>query len=185
MNFKYDVSVDAGPAETSYTDKSIVLTPGKVEQLSITFPAGCMGLVGLRILRGLFQVWPLTSTDWYIADDFTIVIPCSQIIKDGADRFRIEVYNEDTKYPHTLHVDFSIILPDTISERILELLNERLPAGIENLIAAGFGIQGDVGETIEIMRDELIPILQASLQAQQKLLERDYSDMSMKELLNF
>jgi len=185
MNFKYDVETKTGVATaTAPQSTPIVLTPGIVEQVAITFPAGCAGLVGLRVLRGLFQVWPLTSGEWYISDNFTIVQPDSHKVEEGADRFRVETYNTDTKYDHTLHVRFSIALPETLTAQMVALLEERLPVDLPDLVSAVTEIRGHSGQSVEIMRDELIPILQGSLKAQQKLLAQSYDKMTLKEILN-
>ncbi len=109
MLYKFEVEIPSGTTEVAPKETTVNLVSGIVDQVMIEFPAGCAGLVGARILQGLFQLWPLTSGEWFVTDNFTIVFPEHQVLKPGEERLRIETYNTDDTYDHTLSFRFSVV----------------------------------------------------------------------------
>lgn len=122
MLYKYDVCVAGGLPhpwpKLAPLELKANLASGVVSQVMIEFPAGCAGLVGCRISRGLFQLWPLTAHEWFISDDFTVDFKEELVLDEGPCILRIEAYNEDDTYDHTLKVSFSIVedKPDPIQQ---------------------------------------------------------------------
>lgn len=109
MLYKYEVEIPSGTTEAAPSETTVNLVSGVVDQVMIEFPAGCAGLVGTRILQGLFQVWPLTSGEWFVTDNFTIVFPEHFVLEPGQVLLRIETYNIDDTYDHTLSFRFSVV----------------------------------------------------------------------------
>lgn len=127
----YNVALKIPAATTRETPIREIarLTSGEIDQVSISFPAGCHGLVGVRVLHREFQLWPLTPGAWFITDDFTIRFPGRFELDDEPFELNVEGYNDDTKHPHTIAFRFSLvsgaILPEAIAWRRI-MANTRL-----------------------------------------------------------
>ena len=108
MFYRFGVTAPANTPKGAPVERLVRLTAGIVERVEITFPAGCVGLVGVRILRGGHQVWPTSPGEWFVSDDYTIAFSEQYPILDEPLELRIQAYNEDTVYPHTPVVRLSV-----------------------------------------------------------------------------
>lgn len=74
-----------------------------VEQVMLTFPPGCAGLVGVRVEYATNPVYPITAGTYFTLDDYQLIIPVTN--QQQAGQWRISAYNHDT-YPHTVTAYF-------------------------------------------------------------------------------
>jgi len=126
MIYKVAVTVPKGTSKSDPLREEIRLTAGVIDRVEIEFPAGCAGLVGTRILHSEFQLWPLTSGEWFVTDDFTISFQEHQQFDDDPLYLTIETYNEDTAYDHTLSFRFSVSPPhEDPLKQIAEIISAR------------------------------------------------------------
>lgn len=90
------------------TTRTVGLPAGIVAFVGVQFPTGCGGLVHARILRGAHQVWP-TDLDEDIASDGR-VIPFTERypLLEAPHELRLEVWNEDDTYQHTVTFFFQV-----------------------------------------------------------------------------
>ena len=145
MQYKFAIETPSGTERTSPKETKINLVSGIVDQVMIEFPAGCAGLVGVRVLQGLFQLWPLTSGEWFVTDNFTVVFPEHFELPQPANQLRVETYNEDDTYDHTIDIAFTIsaIAPDPlrqVAEIMAKREREAPPVTADQVIPIGLAV---------------------------------------------
>jgi len=121
MYFARSITVPAQTAKSSPLRTVMSVGPGWVDEIKVLFPFGCAGLVGVRVLRFEFTIFPLDPDQWIIGDNVLIA---------GRPEFRmmsepweliVEAYNEDDSYSHTVEVHVQVVehsLPHLIDELI-------------------------------------------------------------------
>lgn len=85
------------------------LVLGDLVKVSIYFPWGCAGYVGIRILHYEHQLYPTNLDEWFIGNEIQIEFECAYPIREGRNQFYVESYNEDDFYPHTPIVSFDVM----------------------------------------------------------------------------
>jgi len=172
MFYRFGVTVPKNTPKESPVEQMVRLTAGVVEKVEITFPAGCAGLVGLRILRGGHQVWPTSPGEWFVSDDYTISFPEHYEILDEPLELRIQAYNEDTSYDHTPVVRFAVKAVEFdllafIAQQVWELNQKPPPISrteVRKIIEAIGTIDGNLyglrQADIQMLADYLHAILQ-------------------------
>jgi len=86
---------------------------GEVVALWLTFPPGCAGLVGVRILWGTAQIWPTNQEQWFVADGITFNFPENFEVARPRYNFVFEGYNLDCLYPHTIYFRMVVLKQKT------------------------------------------------------------------------
>jgi len=82
---------------------------GTLKKVSVYFPWGCAGLVGIRIRHYEHQLYPTNLDDWYTGNEIFIEFECEYEIAEGHNEFKVEAYNEDDFYDHTPLVGFNVL----------------------------------------------------------------------------
>ncbi len=155
MLYSFTVTVPAETPRSEPIEQKVALTAGVVDQLMVHFPAGCAGLVGLRVLRGSFQIWPLVTDEWFVSDDHTIIFPDNLPLTPGTDVLSIEAYNEDTVNDHALTVSFSVNIP---TEDMMWLVVEKLDQLLAKDISLPAKQLRELLQTMGEIRGELFTI---------------------------
>jgi hypothetical protein len=109
MQFTYPVEVDPNTEESSPTRVQTKLCVGVLQKVSVYFPWGCAGLVGIRILHYEHQLCPTNPDEWYIGNEIFIEFESEYLILEGWNDFKVEGYNEDDFYTHTPIVSFNVL----------------------------------------------------------------------------
>jgi len=112
--YRFSIETPANTPKDSPKQLDVKLTKGIIHQLDVVFPDGCVGLVGVRILDGLFQVWPTNPMEWFCSNDESISFEESYELKHEPFTLRIEVYNEDDTLPHAPIVRLGILSRDEL-----------------------------------------------------------------------
>lgn len=96
----------------TYKDSEAVkvcrLTRGIVREISLTFPRGCAGLVGVRIFRATRQVIPQNPVEWIVTDGETVTAKVDVDLSQEPYELELWAYNEDEVYNHTIRARFEI-----------------------------------------------------------------------------
>lgn len=160
MEFRLPVVLASGAyTPSSPLEEAIVLSQGMVTDVAVHFPAGCAGTVGLRVLRGLNQVWPTSPGQWFISDDFTIVFPTRYLLFEKPYAFTVEAYNTG-EWSHTVSVTFTVAGLVSPEEAVLALLEERLAPEPEEAVKAVY-VLGETGGQIKgLMEGRFLPLLE-------------------------
>lgn len=109
MQFSYPVEVEPNTAKSDPERLQIKLSVGILQKVSIYFPWGCAGLVGVRILHYEHQLYPTNLDEWRTGDNVFIPFESEYLILEGAGEFKIEVYNLDDYYTHIPIVGFNVL----------------------------------------------------------------------------
>lgn len=117
----------AGKTEATSTKTSFKVNKGVISDVWITFPAGCAGLVKLRIYHEGHPFLPVNRDNYLRGDNYTFQFPVMFEITEEPMILTVEAWNEDATYDHTVDVLFlilpkSLVLPVGATEGILESL---------------------------------------------------------------
>ena len=162
MLYKFAVTTPINTTAIAPQETKVNLASGIVSQVMIEFPAGCVGLVGCRISRGLFQLWPLTGGEWFVTDDFTIDFKEHYVLDEGPCILRIETYNTDTQFEHTLKIAFAIIEEKPDPAKQMKEIAERVAVALENPPPP---LPSTVDQTLDDIRNLLYAIYTNSIPA--------------------
>ena len=108
MFFAWDITVPANTAESSPKEQILKLTKGIITKVDIFFPAGCHGLVKVRILRNEFQLIPLSKGEWVTGDDAAIPTEGYYEFETIPSKLKFIAHSAGTTYPHTITVRVEI-----------------------------------------------------------------------------
>ncbi len=104
MDYVFELTVQPNTTKLSPASLSHKTPSGIVTQVRILFPSGCAGLVGIRIREREYQVWPTNTENWYRGDNTHIVFGESYEIDGDFTEIKIEGYNDDDFFAHTVIV---------------------------------------------------------------------------------
>lgn len=182
MIYQKSVTIASGKTKASPEVSYFQLTQGILTKIDIGFPAGCLGLVGLRVFRGGHQLFPMVQDEWFVTDDYTISFPIEQEVEAKPLLLRIEGFNVDDTYGHTITLRLSIDRPTDINRDLLEVVSARLPERTEEYLQ-GIGAILDVNEEVRgLLEEGVIPSIDGVLQLMKEEKERDLSRMSIDDL---
>jgi hypothetical protein len=171
MLYKEEITTPINTARTSPMRTELELAVGVVSRVSLSFPAGCAGLVGLRVLDGLLQLWPLTPGEWFITDNFTIDFPENRFLTSGAKTLTIESFNEDTHYEHSVSVQVHVaepsVDPTAQVRQILEALESAAADSNQVVLPALTLAMTDIAELLYLIHVQDLPAIAQLLQARQ------------------
>ncbi len=80
------------------------IAQGIIESIDIEFPAGCCGLVGIRVINEDWQLVPWNTDQWLSSDDGTFTLPLNYSVDQPPYRLVIYAYNLDDVYSHTIRI---------------------------------------------------------------------------------
>ena len=127
MLFSKQITVSASTTEVDATSVYIKIRKGVLSRVWITFPAGCAGLVKMRVLHGGHPFIPVNQDNYLRGDNYTFELPIMYEITDHPTILTVKIWNDDDTYDHTVDVlflvlDKSLVLPVGSTEGILESL---------------------------------------------------------------
>lgn len=101
----YDVTVPSGTVQAAPLVTALPFTEGRVQALHVTFPDGCVGLVGAQVSYGGRQVIPANEGTFLRANGRTIAYPLQGY--PTGDRWQLVAYNTDV-YGHSLIIEIEV-----------------------------------------------------------------------------
>jgi hypothetical protein len=104
MFYEYNIEIPKNTPIGSDVIEILRLTRGTITRIDLLFPAGCAGLVGVRLFRAGYQVMP-NNFKGYIETDNEMVSTTSPIDL-SVNPFELEFYgyNQDDTWNHTIRV---------------------------------------------------------------------------------
>ena len=91
------------PAKTQ-NEETIEIEGYALTNVSILFPPGCLGLVGVTVNYGIKQIAPFNEGEQLRGNGETIQFGEFWILPEERTKLTIVVNNEDDTYPHTIYV---------------------------------------------------------------------------------
>jgi hypothetical protein len=121
MLYSQDITVPADTAIADYTSTTMKLTKGVVTRVVVFFPWGCAGLCGVQIIRGTWQVFPLSRGEWLVGNDRPIDFHTEIALTTEPYELIVRAYNLDDTYDHTPIVSIGMV-KDTMEGSFLNIL---------------------------------------------------------------
>ena len=127
MLYSKQITLTAGKTEATATRTAFKVNKGVISNVWITFPAGCAGLVKLRIYHEGHPFLPVNQDNYLRGDNYTFQFPVMFEIIEEPMLLTVEAWNEDATYAHTVDIMFlilpkALVLPVGATEGILESL---------------------------------------------------------------
>ena len=127
MLYSKQITIAASTTQANASKSYFKVNKGVISNMWITFPAGCAGLVKLRIYYEGHPFIPVNQDNYLRGDNITFQFPVMFEITEEPMRLTVEAWNEDATYSHTIDVMFlilpkNVVLPVGATEGILESL---------------------------------------------------------------
>lgn len=103
------ITIPANTTQAAAVYSRFMVNQGVIYRAWVTFPAGCAGLVKLRIYFGGHPFLPVESDAYISGDNFVFEYPIMFEIKEPPEQITIQAWNDDDTYPHAVDVQFSIV----------------------------------------------------------------------------
>lgn len=132
MLYAYDITIPADTPESNPIVHTLKLNPGVLTKVSVKFPAGCHGLVKIRILKFETNLVPLNRDGWITGDNEAIVADEYFELDERPYELKLIGCSPGTSYPHTISVRL-VILPRIVAS-MLALIEK-----VEEIISYVFG----------------------------------------------
>jgi len=127
MFYAWDITLSANTLEAAPSTYRLFLTREVITKISVKFPAGCHGMVKVRLNYQESQLIPLTRVSWLTGDDETVDCTEHFEIKSAPSFLRFIGCSPGTTYPHTITVRITV-LPRIVASMVpvIELLTRLL-----------------------------------------------------------
>lgn len=128
-HYFYEALFPAGGSKASKTEHNLEMTSGIVHDVILDFPAGCLYLVKIRIMRGVMSIFPRNQGAFYAFENYQLRIGDFWILEPREKLLKLEGYNLDDTYAHTIRVALQITHPEVyFAERGIETSLKELVA---------------------------------------------------------
>ena len=117
MQFAYPITILPSTTEAAPKREITKVCYGVLKQVSVYFPWGCAGAVGIRIIHYEHQLYPTNSDQWFTGNEIEIKFSCEYLILQGWNDFKVEGYNECDFYPHTPIITLNVLPPSYLWPR--------------------------------------------------------------------
>jgi hypothetical protein len=101
----FDVTIPAGTAKASPATTALSMLEGRVVRMALTFPDGCVGLVGIGVHYAHTQVIPFDVNTWLLANGVRLQFDLHNY--PTGNQWALIGYNTDV-YDHTIYVEFEV-----------------------------------------------------------------------------
>jgi len=104
MLYVVNITVPANTPRDKPIEKEIEIKEPILKRISCFFPPGVCCLAGFRVLYGTEQIFPQPKDEYVVGHSETVVGEVYFQLPEVPCKLRIQAFNEDTKYPHTLYI---------------------------------------------------------------------------------
>jgi len=113
------ITIPADTQESSPKEETLLVEERFVKDIEIDFPAGCNGMVKLRIYYGIKKYFPDNEGGFFAADDYTIKFPVYKNLPEEKTTLRLVGWSPGTTYSHTLTVRVNTLPEDVATPKPL------------------------------------------------------------------
>ena len=110
MLYSRHITIPANTLEANASKTYVKVNRGWIYRIWVTFPAGCRGLVKLRIYHEGHPFLPIEKDAYLNGNDITFDFPVYFPIRDEPQILTIEVWNDDDTHSHSIQI-LILILP--------------------------------------------------------------------------
>jgi hypothetical protein len=108
LYFCWDITIEADTKDTNPLKQWLKLPKGIITHIDVKFPAGCHGMVQIRLFRENLQLIPLSSDEWVTGDDETIPTNTYYELLDDPYKLQFKGCSPDCDYDHTVTVRIEV-----------------------------------------------------------------------------
>ena len=108
MFWAWDITITAGTTEASPKTQTLKLSKGIITGIDAKFPAGCNGLVKVRLLRSEFQLVPLSGGEWVTGNDETVPTESYYELAETPAELKFLGCSPDAVYDHVITVRVTV-----------------------------------------------------------------------------
>lgn len=119
MFFCWDIAIEADTSDKTPLEQELSLPRGVITKVDIKFPAGCHGMVGVRLFHCEQQAIPLSSDEWVTGDDETVPTNTYLELTDEPYKLKLRACSPDTEYDHTITVRVDVQLEEVAGMAVL------------------------------------------------------------------
>ena len=101
MIYEQRITIPKNTAKAAPVEEVLPVHPGILKQVEVIFPAGCVGLVHLRIFYWGHQLFPSNPDASFTGDDAHLVYEEDLELTGIPFEFTVQGWNLDDTYPHT------------------------------------------------------------------------------------
>ena len=121
MFWAWAVTIPKNTSASGAVEQRLKVSKGVLIDLPIFFPAGCHGLVKVRIFKGNHQLVPKNTSDWLTGDDESVPTEKYYELKEAPYELTFKGCSPNTSYAHDVTVRVTIV-PDWVASA-LPLIN--------------------------------------------------------------
>ncbi len=104
MAFSDSLSIPSNTTTKNPSSLDFKLYPMTIRRIEMTFPSGCVGLVGVWFEYQDRQVWPINALGVFKGENQTIVFEPNFEVIDLPHVLTLKGINSDDTFPHTVYV---------------------------------------------------------------------------------
>ena len=108
MFFCWDITIPKNTLEDTPYKKWLNVTKGVITRVDVKFPAGCHGMVNVRLFLENLQLVPLSEDEWITGDDETIPTETGIELSDRPYKLKFVACSPDTDYDHVITVRIEV-----------------------------------------------------------------------------
>ena len=109
MLFAWDVTIPANTLESAPTLETLKLSAGVITNISVKFPAGCHGLVHIRLRHEEAQIYPVPRGEWVTGDGETVPAEYHYDLGKASKELEFVGHSEGTSYAHVVTVRVTVL----------------------------------------------------------------------------
>ena len=112
MDYQLSITVPplTQPEEPAYV--AVRIPQGTITAVRVFIPWGVAGLAGVRLKIDEQQVYPSNLDGWYTGNDNMIVVNDKLTLTETFQTLKVEGYNLDDTYEHTIYVGVTVLAPE-------------------------------------------------------------------------
>ncbi len=122
MAFSERLAIPASTTEASPASIDIPILPLTVKTVELTFPSGCVGLVGVWLEYQDRQIWPDNPGARFRGNDQAIKFAPSIELEEPPFIITFRGINDDDTFAHTVYAVIDVEYPGGFFENILSRL---------------------------------------------------------------
>ena len=109
MFFAWDVLIPANTAEASPKTQILKLSKGVITRVDVKFPAGCHGMVRVRLFRYEHQLIPLTGGEWVTGNAESVPTEGYYELVEDPPQLKVVGCSPGASYNHTVTVRIQVL----------------------------------------------------------------------------
>lgn len=108
MFFCWDITILSNTPEEDPYEGWLRLPKGIITHVDVKYPAGCHGMVKVRMFKESLQLIPLTEDEWITGDDETVPTDTYAEMLNYPFKLKFIACSPDTIYAHTVTVRIEV-----------------------------------------------------------------------------